>query len=444
MNGGIRPATDAQRGLARSGASLAAATFASGILGYVYIVVLTRSLGPQKYGELGALLGLTVIFAVTSTALQLEATRAVALDPHGPTGWILRRSLLVSLGTTALALLVTPVVVATLHLSSLWPAVGVAAVLLPQTFIGGQLGILLGSGRHVAFSLLLTLSAASRTLAAVLTAVVGGGPNFALWATAAAALVVNGVGAAQLRRGAAGTLPAGRGPDRSTTGPAAALEESLVAGNETVVEVGLVEAAEGRATRPGWGGLLRASIGAGALLALLNADLLAARSVLGGTESGWYAFLTLFGRVTFWGTNFLALWVFPHVAARGSAGRAVRVALAAVATVGTAAIAVTWAFDDALTRAVAGPAYAAAAPYAPAFAAVGMLLAVVQLATYVDVARARHTVSVIVWIGAFAVATAVRFIAPVTVRGIVTTALLVLAVVAGLSLATLLPGRGRA
>ncbi len=36
------------RGLARSGASIAVATFASGILGYVYIVVLTRALGPER------------------------------------------------------------------------------------------------------------------------------------------------------------------------------------------------------------------------------------------------------------------------------------------------------------------------------------------------------------------------------------------------------------
>lgn len=434
MSGEVRDPVAVEPALRRSGASLAAATFASGILGYVYIVVLTRSLGPQLYGELGALLGLTVIFAVTSTALQLEATRAVALDPAGPTGWILRRGALVSVGTMVLGLLIAPLVVRTLHLSSAWPAIGVAAVLLPQTFIGGQLGILLGGGRHVAFSLLLVLSAGSRTVAAVATAVLGGGPNLALWITAATALAVNGIGALQLRRGDAGGVSRERGVSTRHTA-----EEVMLAGNETIVEVGLVESAESGTTRPGWGGLVRASIGAGALLALLNADLLAARSVLGGTESGWYAFLTLFGRVTFWGTNFLALWVFPHVASRGSASRAVRVALAAVAAVGTLAIVVTWAFDDALTRALAGPAYAAAAPSAPAFAAVGMLLAVVQLATYVDVARARHTVSVIVWLGAFAVATAVRFVAPVTVRGIVTTALVVLAVVAGLSLATLVP-----
>ena len=51
-----------------------------------------------------------------------------------------------------------------------------------------------------------------------------------------------------------------------------------------------------------------------------NADL-CSRAVLPATASGWYAFLTLFARVTFWGTNFIALWVFPHVAARSASAR---------------------------------------------------------------------------------------------------------------------------
>lgn len=423
----------ADRGLARSGASIAVATFASGTLGYVYIVVLTRALGPERYGELGALLGLSVVLAVTSTGIQLEATRAMALNPAGAIGWLLRRTALVSLATTGVGVVAAPAVVHLLHLSSWWPAFGLAAVLLPQTYVGGQLGILLGSGRHIAFAVLLALSAASRTLAAVVTAIVGGGPNFALWATAVTAVAVNIVGAVLLRGG--DRLDGIAGPVDS--------EHQWVAGSESTIDVGLIDAAEGASDndgRPGWSGLLRASIGSGALLALLNADLLVARAVLPATASGWYAFLTLFARVTFWGTNFIALWVFPHVAARSASGRAVRLALAAVASVGALAIVVTWIFDTELTAALAGSAYAAAAPYAPAFAAAGMLLAVVQLVTYVDVARARHTFSVVVWAAVIVVGLAIRFIAPATVGGIIATTITVLAVLSLAGLVTLLAG----
>ena len=421
----------ASRKLAMSGASIAVATFASGVLGYVYIVVLTRALGPERYGELGALLGLSVVLAVTSTGIQLEATRSMALNPRGPTGWLLRRTALVSLATTTVAVVAAPAVVHLLHLSSWWPAFGLAAVLLPQTFIGGQLGILLGSGRHIAFASLLALSAASRTLAAVVTAIVGGGPNFALWATAVTAVAVNGVGALLLRAVDRPAHVAGSGDD----------DHQWVAGSESTIDVGLIDAAEislDAGGRPGWSGLLRASIGSGALLALLNVDLLVARAVLPATASGWYAFLTLFARVTFWGTNFIALWIFPQVAGRGASGRAIRFALAAVAGVGAAAIVITWVFDDELTAALAGSAYAAAAPYAPAFAAAGMLLAVVQLVTYVDVARARHTFSVVVWVAVIAVGLAIRFVAPATVGGIITTTITVLALLSVAGLVTLL------
>ena len=90
--------------------------------------------------------------------------------------------------------------------------------------------------------------------------------------------------------------------------------------------------------------------------------------------------------------------------------------------------------------AFAGSAYAEAAPYAPAFAAAGMLLALVQLVTYVDVARARHTFSVVVWVAVIVVGLAIRFIAPATVGGIIATTITVLAVLSLAGLVTLLAG----
>ena len=381
--------------LARSGVALAAATFAAGILGYAYILILTRALGPTQYGVLGALLGLSVIFTVAYTALQLEATRVVAVSPQAPRAWLHRRAALVSLATGGVILLAAPLIVSVLRLPSYLPALALAAMMLPQTFLGVQLGILLGLGRSVAFGVLLVVSSVSRVLAAMLAAAAGGGPTYVLTASTVTALLVLGLGAWQLR---ASPATAGDPPD-------------VIADR-------------------GWSGMARAGLSAGALLVLLNADLLAARAVLFDHESGWYAFLTVFGRVTFWGTNFIALWVFPHEAARGSAARARSYALGAVALLGVLACGVAWALGEPITRALAGQEYVAAARYAPLFAVAGSLMAVIQLATYVDVARARHLLSVVVWAGSAALAAAIWWLAPRSIPGAIWSAVAVLAVVA--------------
>lgn len=385
---------DGTRELARSGIALAGATFASGILGYAYILILTRALGPKQYGALGALLGLSVIFTVAYTAIQLETTRLVAMSPRRPRGWIYRRALIVSVGTALVILAASPIIVSVLRLPSYAPAVALAVMMIPQTFLGVLLGVLLGLGRTVAFGVLLTTSGASRVVAAVLAAAWGGGPTFVLTASAATATAVLMLGA-WLLRGA----------------PTDA----------------------GVADLPGernWAGMVRASTGAGALLVLLNADLLAARAVLPDTESGWYAFLTVFGRVTFWGTNFIALWVFPHEAARGSVAKARAYALIAVAVLGALACGAAAVLGSVMTRVLAGDDYVAAASYAPVFAVAGSLMAVIQLATYVDVARARHVLGLVAWAGAAVLAALIYWVAPRTISGAVWSAVAVLAVVA--------------
>ena len=375
---------DGTRELARSGIALAGATFASGILGYAYILILTRALGPKQYGALGALLGLSVIFTVAYTAIQLETTRLVAMSPRRPRGWIYRRALIVSVGTALVILAASPIIVSVLRLPSYAPAVALAVMMIPQTFLGVLLGVLLGLGRTVAFGVLLTTSGASRVVAAVLAAAWGGGPTFVLTASAATATAVLVLGAG------VADLPGERN----------------------------------------WAGMVRASTGAGALLVLLNADLLAARAVLPDTESGWYAFLTVFGRVTFWGTNFIALWVFPHEAARGSVAKARAYALIAVAVLGALACGAAAVLGSVMTRVLAGDDYVAAASYAPVFAVAGSLMAVIQLATYVDVARARHVLGLVAWAGAAVLAALIYWVAPRTISGAVWSAVAVLAVVA--------------
>lgn len=387
---------------ARSGAVLAVATVLAGLLGYAFILLLSRALGPERYGAVAALLGVALIATVTMTALQLENTRLVASGRETSGMVLMRYSLLVSLATAVVVGFFSPVLVRVLHVDQLHDALIMAALLVPQTFSGGLLGILLGRGLAGQFGLLLVATGASRMLAAVATLIVDGDETFALAAATVGGLAACGLGVWQVL----------------ASEPAAA--------------------AGGSRGPLGWAGLARAAVGAGALMVLLNADLLAGRGVLPSRESGWYAFLVVFGRVTFWGTNFLSLWIFPHVAAKGSTTTAMRAALGVVFVVGGAAVLGAWLFGETLVRVLAGASYVPAAGNAPAFATAGVLLAIVQLATYVDVARARHTVGVAVWCASVLLVALVRFAAPASVPGVVWTANAVLAATALVGIMTIL------
>lgn len=111
--------------------------------------------------------------------------------------------------------------------------------------------------------------------------------------------------------------------------------------------------------------------------------------------------------MTFWGTSFLSLWIYPRIATTGRATQALRLALGIIACTGGVALIISAVAGQQIVLLLVGEAYAAAAPYAPLFAAAGGLISVVQLAVYVDVARARHHVTLAAWASAGIVVLAV-------------------------------------
>lgn len=402
---GGTPSDPIGRAGATSGATLAVATAVASLFSYAFALILIRALGPVAYGEVGALLGAAVIGSLSMTALQLEVARLVATGRGGGSRRMLGLSLAVSAATTGVALVLVPVLDRVLRLSTPLDAVLLAVLLFPQTLTGGLLGVLLGRNRLGLFAVVLVSAGLSRLLAAVATAVVHGGASFALAAAAVANLAAAALGLVAVRR----------------TGPGTAL-------------------GDGPTTREFAAGLARAVAGAGALMVLLNTDLLVARAVLPDNASGQYAFLTVFGRVTFWGTSFMSLWVFPRVAASAGSTRAVRLALGVVVAGGALAVTVVTVLGRPLVHLLAGPAYASSVPYAAGFAVAGALISVVQLATYVDVARARHHVTVVVWLGACALALACWLTGADTIGSVIRLTVGVLALVAVAGLALLLRG----
>ena len=397
------PSVSPGDGILRSGASLAAATVVSGLLSYAFNLTLTRALGPESFGAVGALLGAAVIGSVPATALQLEVARLVASGESVGTAWLIRRAgLAVSGLTLAVGLALVPLLDHVLRLSTPWDAVWLALLLFPQTLTGALLGLLLGHGRMGRFAVVLICVGLARLAAAVATQAFDGGTTFALSAAVAGAVVSMLIGAGAV---------IGIGDDGRTTRHPSVRSFSL--------------------------GLLRATSGAAALMVLLNADLLVARALLGDNDSGQYAFLTTFGRVTFWGTSFLSLWVFPRVAGTSGATRAIRWSLVAVTGGGALAVAGTALLRDRLVVLLAGAAYVESAPYVAAFALAGALISVIQLGTYVDVARSGHRLTVAAVAGAASIAALSALLGLSTIWGIITLAdgvLALLAVVAVLSL----------
>jgi O-antigen/teichoic acid export membrane protein len=323
---------------------------------------MSRALGPADFGALGALLGIAVVASVPAAALQTQVARAAALSPgsaavrHGyRLGWLIGGALAV-----ALAVLAIP-------LAGLLRLDGAAGVLLlglglvPVSALGARQGVLLGRGAFLLLAVASVLVPALRLVGGGVAAATGVGVSGAVGLQAAATWV---------------GLAAVAGLVRLLPRP-----ETVADAEATPTPTSLVAAASG---------LL-------GLFVLANLDVLLARVFLTDTESGLYAVAALGAKVVFWGSQFVALLVFPRVA-RGEGGRdLVLRAGTLVAAVGVAgALAAVPLAAPALDLLV-GPAYAGAAAFLPWFVLLGTLLALVQLFTYAAVAADRHRFSVLLW-----------------------------------------------
>jgi O-antigen/teichoic acid export membrane protein len=362
------------------------------LLGYALTVVLLRGLPVAEFGALAALLGAGAVASVTMTALQLEVARTTSHNPLPPRE-LHTLAAAVSGGTGLLALVLAPVLVPLLRLDDPRDAVLLAVLLVPQTYVGALLGVLLGDRLFVPFAILLLVAAGSRLVAAVvaMSSSLGSTGFLGLSVVLGAAVVLLGLGLVA------------RAGERAPSTP------------------------EPRAWRTCLPGLRRAAAGGGALLLLVNLDLLLARAVLDDAASGWYAYLTIFARVCFWGTNFLSLWVFPLVAGREASTTAVHGAFGAVVAIGVLAVVGALVLHRPVTAMVAGSAYGPVSYLAPLFAAAGAFLSLLQLATYVDIAGGHRAVTLTAWAAAVAMTAGVAVLQPSSVTGVAVIDVVVLA-----------------
>ncbi len=381
--------------IGRAGGVLALSSLFANLLGYAVTLVLSHALLPSDFGAIGALFNLMLIGAVPALAMQLVAARATAHlmrdraaataaatavagfpGPGDPGG---RRSegadmlaldaelgrvaALLGVGLCLGMLVLAPVLAGFLHLDGVAPAAFLALSLLPTTLVFAAQGMLQGEERFTALSILFLTAAGVRFAGGAVAGLVGWGQTGVMGAMAVGALVA------------------------------------------AVVSVRMVPTML-RRPRPGARrALLGRQVGASTvstagLLLLFNIDVLLARHFLPAETSGLYAAGSLFAKAAFWAPQFLATLLFPRMTSHAHRRNAVATGLALTVAIGAAILVVVVAAGETAVRLVAGPAYVAVTPQVWIFAALGGVLAVVQLLVYARLAVADRRLGIATWVAA--------------------------------------------
>jgi O-antigen/teichoic acid export membrane protein len=282
---------------ARSGALLAAATAASIVAAYVFLLAAGRILGSEDYGSLAALLGLLTIVVIPAGALQMAISREVsrrAASGDIAGGARLARGTLRAAAVATVPLLVVLLVLAVplshiLHIHSV--AVVVLAVLSLSTALvyPVSLGVLQGLQRFGALATLYVFPWVVRLVVLGLATAAGARLGGAAFATLAGAVASAALALGLIREPLRGTdsLP----------------RKELVTFLRYLwpVAVGLI-----------------------GIALLTNVDVLIVKARFSGHEAGAYAAASAFARVGFFLPAAILAVLFPRTAARQARGEETR------------------------------------------------------------------------------------------------------------------------
>lgn len=339
-------------------AALGLAMGVANAVGYLVVLLLSRSLGAADFGGYSALSAYGVLLSIPAGAFQVIVARRVAVARPGEVTSGLRAAAALSVGAVLLTVLLTPALTDALHLSSWWAPLLLAAMLPGMLLTGCLQGILLGSHRLHALSLLYVVTAVSRLIAAV--------------GCAALQADIAGVMGAMLLANLA-TLAIGGWLCRSE------LRALPRTGERLVPE------------------LVRSNSALAAFIALTNVDVLLARHFLSPHASGGYALASTFARAVFWGTQFIALIVVPRmhrVDSRRAVLRGSGVVLA-IGAVGFAVVAINPTF---WVTAAGGPQYAAYGPLALGCVLLGIAWALAQVWLFSEMGRGKGWLGTLTWV----------------------------------------------
>jgi len=258
----------------RGGVVLAVAMGLGNLLSYVFVLILTRALGPAGFGAYSALITLGIVLVIPAGALQVVIARRWAHPSLRSSG--LGLAVRVGVALSVATMLASPGVDALFHLGGFAPTIAMAFMLLPMTLTGAYQGVLLGSGAIARLAALYVVTAATRVAGALGCAVAGANVTevFVVMALTAWCAAAFGVWASR-----DALVGVGAGSD--------GLAREMWRSNSTLA----------------------------AFTALTNVDVVLVRHFLAPETSGAYGLASTFARAMCWGTQFLALLIVPRLAA---------------------------------------------------------------------------------------------------------------------------------
>jgi O-antigen/teichoic acid export membrane protein len=349
------------------------------------VSVAARMLGPAEYGALAAVMGVLLVVNVLSLGLQATGARRVSATPERLPA-IEREVLSTSYGSALLlglvVLVASPLIASVLHLDSWIPAALVGVTAVPLSVMGGQAGILQGERRWAPLAGIYLAVGLGRIGFGTIALIVEPNTTGAMIGVTIGAFVPTVVGWLALRHA-----------DR---------------------DVGIGSEAE-RTARWARGGVFRETVhNSHALLAffaLSNADVIIARVTLPEHQAGLYAGGLILSKAVLFLPQFVVVIAFPSMSSRAAGRRMHLVSLASVMLIGlvtTLAVALLSALAVVF---VGGSQYSELQGRLWAFAALGTLLAMLQLMVYNIVARQRQRAVLLVWCALVALAVAAPFVA---------------------------------
>jgi|tagenome__1003787_1003787.scaffolds.fasta_scaffold20889561_2 O-antigen/teichoic acid export membrane protein len=355
---------------------------------YGFTILAARLLGPVHYGELAAMMGLLLVLSVLSLGLQATAARRVSATPELSVEIeheILSVSYRSALVLAVICLAASPVVSAVLHTDVVTAAM-LAVTVVPLTVMGGQAGVLQGERRWTPLALIYLMTGVGRVACGVLAL---------LWRPDAfGAMVGIAVGA---------FLP-------TVVGWFALRHPTRLADQPTPTTAPDAPATTGHLLHE----VAHNSHALLAFFALSNTDVVVARITLPVHQAGLYAGGLILTKAVLFLPQFVVVVAFPSMASRAGRRDMQIKGLGLVLAIGLCAIAAAATLSSLAVIFIGGPQYDDLQSSLWGFAALGTLLAMIQLMVYGVVASQHQKAVYLIWAALLVVLGSVPFVATVT------------------------------
>lgn len=338
---------------------LGIAAASANAMGYVFVLLLSRVLGPGDFGAFSALNSIGLVLAIPAGAFQVMVASRVAR--RGATAFDLRLPFLVGTAGVLVAAVLSPAIAHVTRVESVWTPALLGLGLLPLILNGALMGGLLGLRRFGALACAYLFTGLSRVLAAWAADRLEAGLHESVALVVVASLATT-LALWWLCRGQVHLSWSGGHPPRLA-----------------VVRM-----------------LFRSNSSIGVLMALTTVDVVLARYVLSPVESGEYALVATLGRAPVWVTQFLALSMVPALARPGSSRAVLRASgvVLGVCALGASVAAID---PEMWIMVLGGAAYDDAAGLLLPYLALGTLWSVIQVFIVAEMSQGRHVLAKVAW-----------------------------------------------